>query len=115
MRNAIDSRKFQASLLLAGLLTPILLWPGFGSRTFSAAGFLPHSYCFGYQPAVTWLNAGSDIVIGLSYLAISATLAWRVHKARNSIPFSGVFLALGVFIVASGLTHLDLMFDTGIR
>jgi PAS domain S-box-containing protein len=106
MRTAIDSRKFHAGLLLAGLLTPILLWPGVGSRTFSAAGFLPQSYCFVYQPAVTWLNAGSDVVIGLSFLAISATLAWRVHKARTSIPFSAAFLAFGVFIVASGLTHL---------
>jgi PAS domain S-box-containing protein len=106
MRTAIDSRKFHAGLLLAGLLTPTFLWPGFWSRTLSTTGFLPHSYCFVYQPGVIWLNGGSDVVIGLSYLAISATLALLVHKARKEIPFSWMFLAFGVFILACGLTHL---------
>lgn len=100
----IDSQKFQAGLLLAGLLTPILPWPGFGSRTFSAAGFLPHSYCFGYQRALTSLNAASDIAIGLSYLAALATLASSIRHGKPFV-FRRYF-SRSVVIVAAALRHL---------
>jgi signal transduction histidine kinase len=47
----------------------------------------------------------TDLLIGLSYVAISAMLVLLVHRARNDIPFSWVFLAFGMFIVACGATH----------
>jgi PAS domain S-box-containing protein len=45
------------------------------------------------------------MLIGISYVAISATLAYLVHRARRDIPFSWMFLAFGLFIVACGGTH----------
>ena len=52
------------------------------------------------------MNVVSDTVIALSYIAISATLAMLVNRAKRDIPFSWVFLAFGLFIVACGGTHL---------
>jgi signal transduction histidine kinase len=48
----------------------------------------------------------SDSLIFLSYLAISATLAYLVYRTRREIPFSWMFLAFGSFIIACGFTHL---------
>ena len=67
---------------------------------------MPHGYCYVWQPGVLWLNAGSDVIIGVSYLAIAATLAVLVHKARREIPYSWMIQAFGLFIVTCGLTHL---------
>jgi hypothetical protein len=48
----------------------------------------------------------ADSLIGLAYLAISATLAYLVYKARRDIPFHWIFLAFGLFIIACGGTHV---------
>ena len=107
MQTTIGSRGLQFGVIAAAaLLLPTFLWPDFWAKTLSTQGFLPHSYCFTWQPGVIWLNAGSDATIGLSYLAISGTLAVLVNKTRREIPFSWMFLAFGAFIVACGMTHL---------
>ena len=107
MQTTIGSRGLQFGMVAAAaLLLPTFLWPDFWTKTLSMQGFLPHSYCFTWQPGVIWLNAGSDVTIGLSYLAISGTLAVLVNKTRSEIPFSWMFLAFGAFIVACGMTHL---------
>ena len=107
MQTTIGSRGLQFGVIAAAaLLLPTFLWPDFWTKTLSTQGFLPHSYCFTWQPGVIWLNAGSDATIGLSYLAISGTLAVLVNKTRREIPFSWMFLAFGAFIVACGMTHL---------
>src|ERR1700730_5192669 len=46
-----------------------------------------------------------DLMIGLSYVAISLGLVYFVRHARNDIPFSWIFLGFGVFIIACGATH----------
>src|SRR5438552_12823805 len=51
------------------------------------------------------LHVCSDLLIGLSYVAISATLAFLVYKARREIPFHWMILAFGLFIIACGMTH----------
>jgi PAS domain S-box-containing protein len=80
--------------------------PQFWSKTLSTQGFLPHSYCYVLQPGVIWLNAGSDVVIGVAYLFVSAALAALVLRSGGGIPFSWMIVAFGIFIVACGLTHL---------
>ena len=70
-----------------------------------AAGFLPHGFCYLWNPALLWTHFVSDLLIGLAYVTISVSLAWLVHRARRDIPFSVAFVAFGLFIVTCGLTH----------
>ncbi len=69
------------------------------------ADFLPHGYCYQWQPALLWTHFWSDLLIGLSYVTISFSLAYLVHKTRRDIPFSYAFVAFGLFIIACGGTH----------
>jgi signal transduction histidine kinase len=73
---------------------------------FSSDGLMPHGQCYLWRPALVWLHAGSDTIIGLSYLAISTTLFVFVRQCRGEIPFRWLFVAFAVFIVACGGTHL---------
>jgi len=67
--------------------------------------FHPHGYCYLWMPALVGTHVLADALIGLSYVAISLTLVWLVWKARRGLPFSWIFIAFGVFIVACGATH----------
>ncbi|HEX8253726.1 MAG TPA: ATP-binding protein [Thermoanaerobaculia bacterium] len=88
-----------ATILIVGL------WPGLVPKLFGTGKFLPHSFCYLRDPALVWTHAATDMLIGLSYVAISAMLTLLVHRARRDIPFSWIFLAFGLFIVACGATH----------
>ena len=68
--------------------------------------FLPHAYCYLYNQQLIGLHVGSDLAIWISYVAISCTLAYLVWRTRSDVPFSWMFLAFGLFIVACGFTHL---------
>ena len=84
--------------------TVVTLSPALFSDLLSTR-FLPHSYCYLGNGPLTWLHVVSDTLIGLAYVAIAATLAYLVHRARRNIPFHWMFLAFGAFIVACGATH----------
>ena len=103
-------QKYRADLgygigILAIMLALVLIWPGLLQNLLVANGFIPHGHCYLWKPALVSLHLVSDLLIGLSYVAISATLAYLVYKARRDIPFDSVFLAFGAFIVACGATH----------
>jgi len=66
---------------------------------------MPHGHCYLWKPGLVWLHLISDTLIGLSYVSISLTLAYLVHRARRNIPFRWIFLAFGAFIIACGATH----------
>jgi PAS domain S-box-containing protein len=88
------------------LLTVAALW---GAGTLSSSfvsTFLPHGFCYLWNPKLLWMHLISDAIIALSYLAISTSLTVLVVKARGDIPFSWMFLSFGAFIVACGATHL---------
>ncbi|MGI9102968.1 MAG: ATP-binding protein [Terriglobales bacterium] len=85
-------------------LLALLVWPPLLTRV-TDASFIPHRFCYLSNPPLVWLNVVADSLIGLAYVAISATLAYLVHRARRDIPFSWMFLAFGLFIVACGMTH----------
>jgi|GEM_PF-587616 PAS domain S-box-containing protein len=107
-RPVLNGRKLLAPfviLVLVASALPFLLWPSLLMRAGSSE-FLPHRFCYLNSPDLIWANVISDVVIGLAYVAISATLASLVHRARGDIPFSWMFLAFGLFIVACGLSHL---------
>ena len=67
--------------------------------------FLPHGYCFLWNKPLLWTHVASDVLIGLSYVVIAATLVHFIRAARRDLPFSYVFLAFGLFIIACGGTH----------
>ncbi len=67
--------------------------------------FLPHKACYLLMPGLIALHRVSDFLIGCAYTALALSLAYLVHRARRDIPFSWMFLAFGVFIVACGGTH----------
>src|SRR5881409_2053616 len=92
-------------LLLAAVGALSYMAPGFWTKLFSTQGFMPHGHCYFWRPEVVWLHVSSDMLIGLSYVAISTTLAYLVHKARREIPFHWMILGFGLFIVACGGTH----------
>jgi two-component sensor histidine kinase len=67
--------------------------------------FLPHEYCYLGNPRLVWTSVVADSIIGLAYVAISATLGYLVYKGRRDIPFHWMFLAFGLFILACGGSH----------
>jgi two-component system cell cycle sensor histidine kinase/response regulator CckA len=98
----ISTRKAKVALMGLFSLT-VLLW--LGSRTLLSANFLPHWYCYLGNQRLLWSNVIADLVIGLSYLAISATLVWLVRRAGRDLPYPYFFWAFGVFTVSCGATH----------
>src|SRR5262249_17526535 len=71
----------------------------------SSTTFLPHATCYLYNKQLIALHLGSDAAIWLAYVSISLTLVYLVRRTRREIPFSWMFLAFGLFIVACGFTH----------
>ncbi|HEX8616576.1 MAG TPA: ATP-binding protein [Thermoanaerobaculia bacterium] len=94
-----------ATGVAASSLLMLAFWPGLMPTLFGTGRFLPHSFCYLRDAGLVWTHAVTDMLIGLSYVAISAMLTLLVHRARRDIPFSWVFLAFGMFIVACGATH----------
>jgi len=74
-------------------------------RDAMADGFLPHAVCYLWDWKLLAVHAVSDFLIGASYVAISLTLAYLVHRARRDVPFHWMVLAFGAFIIACGVTH----------
>jgi PAS domain S-box-containing protein len=106
-----ESRQFplrQVSYGIAAALSialfPFLICPTLASRIM-ASNFLPHLYCYVGKSGLVWTHVIADSLIGLSYLMISGTLVYLVHRGRHDIPFHWMFLAFGSFIVACSTTH----------
>jgi hypothetical protein len=55
-----------------------------------------------WVPQLYLMHVSSDLLIGVSYIAISSTLIYLIY---NDMPFSWIFVAFGVFIVACSFTH----------
>jgi two-component system, cell cycle sensor histidine kinase and response regulator CckA len=93
-----------AALSVLGLcLGTALLWSF--SRFLFASNFLPHWYCYIGNTRLVWTNVLADLVIGISYVIISWTLAMLVRRAGDNLPYQSFFWAFGLFIVSCGATH----------
>jgi signal transduction histidine kinase len=90
--------------VVAAVIAGALVFEAFDASVFKRIG-LAHEFCYQREPNLIWLHVISDILIGVAYVSISATLAYLVHKASRDIPFNWVFLAFGLFIVSCGMTH----------
>ena len=89
-----------AALVLLTALVPLgaELWVG-------DSDLLPQGQALDWEPVLTGLHLIINTLIGLAYVAISATLIYLARKTGQSIPFLWVFVAFGVFIISCGLTH----------
>ncbi len=93
------------SVTLAIGLSLYYVWLKWLHLLLNTDGLAPHGYCFLWNPALVTLHVSSDMIIGLAYIAISATLLYFVMKARHNLPFHWIFVAFGTFIIACGITH----------
>ncbi|SNS49177.1 PAS fold-containing protein [Granulicella rosea] len=66
---------------------------------------IPHGFCYLWNPALLWLHVSSDALIALAYFLIPFALL-RIVARRRDIPYNGILLCFGLFIVACGLTHV---------
>jgi hypothetical protein len=74
-------------------------------QLFSSEIFLPHGHSYLWQPELLGLEALSNGLIALSYFALASALAYLTRSIRDR-PVRLAALALLVFMVACGLTHL---------
>jgi PAS domain S-box-containing protein len=68
-------------------------------------GFMPHGYCYLWDPWILGLHVVSDGLIVLSYYCIPVALVYLVRK-RQDLPFKWIFWMFGLFILGCGTTHL---------
>src|SRR5216683_6774479 len=85
-----------------------LLW--LGAKVVSgwsarSADFMPHGYCYLWDPRIVWMHVISDGLITLSYYCIPIILIYFICKNRE-LPFNRIFWMFGTFILACGTAHL---------
>src|SRR3984885_1071374 len=103
---SISKRLVQVSIaFLSAVVGLFIAWPKLAHDVLSSA-YMPHLYCYLGSTPLAWTHAISDTLIGLSYVVISATLAYLIYRGRSELPFHGLFLAFAVFIIACGSSHL---------
>jgi two-component system, NtrC family, sensor kinase len=84
----------------------------FLQRFFASEQFIPHGPCYLWKPGLLWLHIVSDLLIALACYSIAITLVYFVQKRRD-LPFKGIFLLFGVFIVLCGATHIMSIWTLG--
>jgi PAS domain S-box-containing protein len=67
--------------------------------------FTPHGFCLLWNSYLIAINAVSDSLIALAFLAIPTALLVWVHRRRD-IEFTWLLLLFALFITACGATHL---------
>ena len=67
--------------------------------------FIAHGHCYLWKTRLVWLHIISDATIALAYYSIPLILIYFISK-RKDVPFNGVFLLFGAFILACGTGHL---------
>ena len=104
-------RVMASRIVIAGIAIPLAtatLWVGVrvvGSSTSQSAGFMPHGYCYLWNPWIVWLHVLSDGLITLSYYCIPLALVYLARR-RQDLPFNWIFWMFGLFILGCGTTHL---------
>jgi signal transduction histidine kinase/DNA-binding NarL/FixJ family response regulator len=77
----------------------------FLSYAFNSDGFIPHGHCYLWKTGLVWLHIISDATIAFAYYSIPFLLIYFISK-RQDVPFNGVFVLFGAFIIACGTGHL---------
>jgi len=66
---------------------------------------IPHGHFYWWKSSLVLLHLGSDLAIAFACYAISIMVVYFVHKRRD-MPFQGVFLLFGAFILTCGTGHI---------
>ncbi|HEY9800700.1 MAG TPA: ATP-binding protein [Leptolyngbyaceae cyanobacterium] len=77
----------------------------FIQQFFTDGLFIPHGHCYLWKPGLLWLHILSDSLIAFAYYSIPISLICFVRK-REDLPFKGLLLLFGAFIVFCGTTHI---------
>jgi hypothetical protein len=89
---SISKRLVQVSIaFLSAVVALFIARPKFGHEILSSA-YMPHLYCYLGSTSLAWTHGIADTLIGLAYVAISATLAYLIHRGRSELPFHGLFV-----------------------
>jgi hypothetical protein len=68
--------------LLESAAVLLVAWPRLAANLFSTGFadqmFMPHGMCYLWVPQLYFMHVSSDLLIGLSYVAISSTLIYLV-------------------------------------
>jgi PAS domain S-box-containing protein len=70
-----------------------------------SSDFMPHGFCYLWNPRILWLHVISDGLIALSYYFIPFILIYFIRKNRD-LPVNRIFWLFGAFILACGTTHV---------
>ena len=84
--------------VVASALVPLVVQVAGGGRS----DFASIGATFRWAPVLVGLHLVTDVLIGLSYVAISATLMQLARKATQARPFRWAFVAFGICIVSCG-------------
>ena len=74
------------------------------SWLFDPAGLTAHGFCLSWEPWLIWTYTATDVLIGISYLAIPVALSVIARK-RPDLMYRPVFLLFAAFISLCGLSH----------
>lgn len=77
----------------------------FFNRIFETSDFPPRWTCGRWTDGHGWLHVLSDLGVWSAYLAIPCVLGFFIIR-RKDLPFRGIFILFGLFILACGTTHL---------
>src|SRR5580693_6603258 len=103
---SIPRRLVQVSVaFLSAAVALFIAWPKLGHDVLSSA-YMPHLYCYLGSASLAWTHAIADSLIGLTYMAISGTLAYLLYRGKSDVPFHVLFLAFALFIIACGSSHI---------
>lgn len=70
-----------------------------------AETFILQGNCYLGQPNLIWLHLISNSLITLAYYVIPILLVYLIRQ-RQDLPFKGLLILFGAFIITSGTTHL---------
>ena len=113
-------RWFEANASHAALVRKGVM-PEHSSHGWSSEFFMPHGHCYLWQPSLLWVQASSNLLIGLSYVAIATSgCSCSACATCRSRPCTWP----RIFIISCGITHFfdvwviwtpDYWIDGGVR
>jgi PAS domain S-box-containing protein len=74
------------------------------SNLLGREGFLPHGYCFTWEPTLLWTMVVSDAFIAAAYFSIPMALLFFIRR-RKDVSLRNVALLFSLFIFSCGATH----------